>query len=579
MTIETVWRISRDEASARGGMVAAKTAPAAAAGIETLRRGGNAVDAAVVTAFAAGVAEPWMNGLGGGGYMVVHRPGDEPSVVEYPMVAPSAATPEMFPLSGGTADTALFGWPAVVDQANIAGYAAIAIPGTVAGLALALDRFGTIPLADAVAPAIALAIDGVPVSWHTTLTIARDLATLRKFATTAAIFLDANGNPPVTIEPARPAILHQPDLAEALTTIGREGARTFYDGALAKQMVEYLRVHGAIVDRADFAGYAASIVPALTTDYRGHQIATVGGGTGGTTLVESLHLIEALGVADLAHNSPRALHAMTQAFRQAFADRFAYLADPTLVEVPVDVLTDRAYATEQSGRFGAGMLRAVGAGTPERLGVGHGLTSSVPEYTAGSHQMASGSTTHLGVIDRDGMAVSLTQTLLSLWGSRVTVPGTGILLNNGMMWFDPEPGRPNSVAGGKRPLSNMAPALVMRDGQIVASLGSSGGRRIMNCNAQLILNLVDRGMTIQEAISAPRIDASEVKLLMSARIPDSTRNALTELGHRVQVHDETSFTGGFASPVGIVKMADGTFRGGADPFYAPATAIGAELLP
>jgi gamma-glutamyltranspeptidase/glutathione hydrolase len=173
------------------------------------------------------------------------------------------------------------------------------------------------------------------------------------------------------------------------------------------------------------------------------------------------------------------------------------------------------------------------------------------------------------------MAVSLTQTLLSGWGSRVVVPGTGVLLNNGMMWFDPEPGRPNSVGGGQRPLSNMAPLLVLDDDQQVASIGSSGGRRIMNCNAQLVMNLLGHGMTIQPAILAPRIDASTPDLIASSRLPTATLEALAALGHNVVTRDERLLHGDFASPVGIERTVDGVFRGGADAYYQ-AIAIGVE---
>ena len=570
----TEWLLERTEATARGGMVAAKTAPAAAVGVDVLRRGGNAVDAAVATAFAAGVVEPWMNGIGGGGFIVIHRPAQEGVVVEFPMVAPAAATPEMFPLADTGADAALFGWPGVVDQANIVGYRAVAVPGTVAGLALALERYGTIPLADALAPAIALAAEGIAVTWHTTLTIARDLTNLRRFPATAAIFLDADGVPPVTVEQDQPTMLLQADLAHTLKLIAREGPRVFYEGRLAQEMAEHLVAHGAPFSADDLAKYEPTVTPALAASYRGYQIITTGGGSGGTTLVESLHLLDALDVASLGHNTSEALHRMAQAFRQAFADRFAYLADPALVAVPIAALTDPAYARDRAATFPAARLGEVTAGPADRLGVSHGLASSMPEYLFNPHQAVSGSTTHLGVIDRDGMAVSLTQTLLSLWGSRVTVPGTGILLNNGMMWFDPEPGRPNSIAGGKRPLSNMAPAIVTRDGQVLASLGSSGGRRIMNCNAQLVMNLVDHQLTMQPAISAPRIDASTPELLLSVRLLEETRQALVALGHRVAVRDERLFTGDFASPVGILVDDDGLLRGGADPFYAPATVLG-----
>src|SRR5688500_6428092 len=234
MPVETEWQVSRLGARGRGGMVAAKTAQAAAAGADVLRRGGIAVDAAVTTAFTAGVVEPWMNGIGGGGYMVVQAPDEAPAVVAYPMVAPAGARPEMFPLSGAGSDAALFGWPAVVGGANVSGYRSVAVPGTVAGLALALERWGTISLAEALAPAIRWAEEGFPVFWHTTLMIANDLATLKRVPATAAIFLDGDGNPPVTAEQRRPYRLRQADLARTLRAIASDGPRVLYDGPIGQ---------------------------------------------------------------------------------------------------------------------------------------------------------------------------------------------------------------------------------------------------------------------------------------------------------------------------------------------------------
>jgi gamma-glutamyltranspeptidase/glutathione hydrolase len=190
--------------------------------------------------------------------------------------------------------------------------------------------------------------------------------------------------------------------------------------------------------------------------------------------------------------------------------------------------------------------------------------------------MADGSTTHLCVVDAAGNAVSLTQTLLSLFGSKVVVPGTGVLMNNGMMWFDPEPGRPNSIAGGKRPVANMAPIVVSRDGQAVASIGSSGGRKILNCHAQLLANMLDYGLSMQPAISAPRIDASTPSLLADRRIAPATLADLRRRGHPVAVRDEDLLTIDFASPVGIRRAADGTLHAGVDQFYFPATAVGVD---
>ncbi len=194
------------------------------------------------------------------------------------------------------------------------------------------------------------------------------------------------------------------------------------------------------------------------------------------------------------------------------------------------------------------------------------MPSSVPDY------FKDGSTTHLSVIDQQGNAVSLTQTLLSGWGSRVVVPGTGVLMNDGMMWFDPEPGRPNSIAPGKRPLSNMAPALLSRDGRIVAAIGSSGGRKIMSCNAQVATNVAAFGLPIGEALDAPRIDASTQALAVSARIDPAVRDALATAGHPVSVRDETLLTADFASPVAISRSPDGHLKAAADAWYFPSTA-------
>ncbi|MDQ2653644.1 MAG: gamma-glutamyltransferase family protein, partial [Chloroflexota bacterium] len=392
--METEWYVSRLEARGRGGMVAAKTAGAAAAGTEILRKGGNAVDAAVATAFAAGVVEPWMNGIGGGGYLVVHAPGDDPAVVEYPMIAPAAARPEMFPLAAGV-DEGLFGWPAVVDNINVWGYQSVAVAGTTAGLATALERWGTISLAEALAPAIRYAEEGVPIYWHTSWMIARDLATLRIFPETAGIFLDANGCPPITQEQANPKIMRQPDLARTLRAIASEGPRVMYEGAIGQAIADDLVANGAPFTRDDFANYQAKVTPALTTTYGGAEVHTIGGGTGGTTLVESLNIASQFGLREMGYHTPAALNRMVQAFRIAFADRFAWLGDITQVDVPVDVLTDLAYARERAAEQAADRFVELPAATAERVGITHGLGGSVPDYVGSAvspGQMTDGST-------------------------------------------------------------------------------------------------------------------------------------------------------------------------------------------
>lgn len=562
------WRLGRFEAISDAGMVAAKTPLAAEFGLRVLENGGNAVDAAVVTAAVSGVVEPWMNGIGGGGFLVRHdSKRAESSVVFFPMVSPRSATPDMFPLAGGKPDTELFGWPAVAGAANLYGSRSVCVPGTVAGLALALQKYGTYSFAEALNPAIDLAREGFPVTWYVTLQIARDLATLRRFAGTEAVFCP-DGIVPTSVSQDHPALLKQTDLAKTLETLAKEGPRSFYEGEIAEKTVAFLNGTGANFSLDDFASYQATIEKPLTVGYNGHTIITTPQGSGGPTLAESLGLLDGFDLGQVPHNSVEALHICAQAFAIAFADRFAYLADPNFVDVPIEALLSDAYLDARCEEMQQNRIGNIRAGTKEQLAVAHGLAGSMPDYSSG------GSTTHLSVIDKDGVAVSLTQTLLSLWGSRVTIPGLGILMNNGMMWFDPEPGRPNSIEGGKRPLANMSPAIITRNHEVVAALGASGGRRIMNCLAQITMNLVDHNMSMQEAVTAPRIDRSTSALYLSSRLPKPVATGLSELGHRVSLRDETLLFGEFASPACVQRTRLGELRGGVDPYSYPATAKG-----
>ena len=549
-------------------MVAAKTPLAAEAGAAVLGRGGNAVDAAVTTSFVAAVVEPWMNGIGGGGFMVVHQPGKaRASVVSYPMISAATATPEMYKMGGS--DIGFFGWPSVVDNANVMGPMSVAVPGTIAGLALALETYGTISLAEAIAPAIEFAEAGYPVTWHTTLKIAQDLALITQDATTRAIFTN-NGNPWRTQDESNPTLLKQPELAATLKAIAANGPRAFYEGELARKIASALSAAGNPITEADLANYTASIEEALAVPYGDAVIHTPGNGSGGTTLAQSMLLLAGAGLSDREYAGVDYLHMLAECFKIAFADRFAYLADPTRMEVPLDRMLSATYLDSRRGEIDTERATAARAGVRATLGVSHKLDVSVPDYTS------DGSTTHHSVIDRNGMAVSTTQTLLSLWGSGVTIPGTGILMNNGMMWFDPQSGRPNSVDGAKRPLSNMAPTIVTRENMAMAALGASGGRRIMNCVAQLALNLIDQNMSMQDATSAPRIDRSTPSLLASRRLNNDALLQLEGRGHKVVIKDERQLLGDFSSPASIRRDLDGTLSGGVDPYYYPATAIGVD---
>lgn len=536
------------EATGTRGVVAAKHGLAAEAGLEMLRRGGNAVDAAVAAAFASGVVEPWMSGIGGGGYMVIRR-GDtgEAVVVDYSLRAPLAAREDMFEIVPGRS-SGLFPWPLVRDDANHQGWLSVAVPGTVAGLALALERFGRLDLATVMEPAIRLAAEGFPVTWYATLRIAVEAPLLARYPETARIFLPG-GLParPAAGEDLPPERIVQPDLAETLRRIARGGADEFYRGETARRIAAAMKAAGGLITEEDLARYRAEVVPALVTPYRGWQVATPPGPAGGVSLAQMLRILEGTDLAALGHNSPLYLHRVASAMRLAFEDRYARLADGADWEA---LLSGDHVATLQA-RLEAGRAPAAGA----------------PGEPGGT------STTHLAAADAQGNVVSCTQTLLSLFGSRVTVPGTGILLNNGMFWFDPEPGKPNSPGPGKRPLSNMAPLVAVGPGGWPrVGLGSSGGRRILGANLQILLAIVDGGLGLGAAIGAPRIDVSTGRLLADRRLGDRTLAALAALGHDVVPVSEAPYPQHFASPAGVMATEAGLLVGAVDPIM-PAEAL------
>lgn len=575
MTHETYaknsWIPQRTSPLSQRGMVGAKMPQAAQIGADILAAGGNAVDAAVATAFAVGVCEPWMNGIGGGGYMMIWLAKEQRALlIDFAMKSPQAATETMFPLvDADSPEGLIFGWPVTEGNRHVMGPHSIAVPGTVAGLTHALKNYGTMSLAQVMAPAIEIAEKGFPVTWNMTLTFAKAIDAIRSQPETAKTFLNANGDPLFTTEQANPTIIRQPELAQTLRLIAAGGADAFYQGEIGQKIADYLQSQGTVFAMDDLRNYDVRELEPTSVEYHGHMVHTVANGSGGTSLAQAMKALNLVDSGSPHDRTGEQWHAVASIFRQAFADRFTYLADPDQVEVPIAAMHSDEHAARTVAAIGE---RATVPTATDRqtFGVSHQLSASVPEY------MKDGSTTHLGVIDGDGNAVSLTQTLLALFGSFVTIPGTGILMNNGMMWFDPEPGRPNSVAGGKRPLSNMAPALVVKDGTIVASIGSSGGRKIMNCNAQQIMNIVDSGMSAQEALDAPRIDCSTAKLIASSRIAPYVRDDLAARGYDVSPRQEGLLTADFASPVAIRRQSDGTLDGGADSWYFPTTIVGVE---
>lgn len=439
----------------RGGVVAAQHRRAAEVGAAVLEAGGDAVDAAVATSFAIGVVEPWMSGPAAGGCMTLWRADtDQAEVVDYGMRSPLALDPADYPLAGDGRTADLFPWPAVVDDRNVQGATAVAVPGVVAGMGLAHARHGRLPWRELVQPAAQLAREGLIADWYSGLLTASTARALSRDADAAAMFLDDGLFPIVGGWTAtQPRNLDQSAFARTLQQIADEGAASFYRGDLARALVHDVQAKGGCLSMEDLARYEARWVDPLVLEHRGGRVYAPPGLTGGPTLA-----------AALAHLG-----------RQPAA--------PT-------------------GEWGAAhhlaVARALHAAFDERL------------TAMGDHEspMAPGCTTHFSIVDRHGNFCSVTQTLLSIFGSRVVSPSTGLLLNNGILWFDPEPGKANSLGPGKRCLANYCPVVAQTtDGRRFA-VGASGGRKIVGAVLQLITALMDHGMSLEAAFHQPRIDIS-----------------------------------------------------------------------
>jgi gamma-glutamyltranspeptidase/glutathione hydrolase len=432
-------------------MVAAKHPVAARAGARMFALGGNAVDAAIAAAFASGVVEPMMSGLGGGGVMIVHDSADGRSwCVDFGMRSPALAVPGCFTLGEGRSPD-VFRWRKVVGDANLIGHRAAAVPGAVAGYAAALARWGRLPLKTVLQPAIEAAAEGVPVhAYHTVLAV-QNLARLRRFPAAAAICLD-NNDPPAPVDAVGAgAHLVQADLARTLQQIADGGPDAFYRGPFAATLDAEMAAHDGLLRASDLLAVEPRILPALVTAYRGAHIATAPESFGGVTMTEMLAILAGFDLPALGHLSVASLHLIAEASRLAFADRYAYLADPAAVPVPFAGLLDPAYIAERRALIDPRRaLAEAAAGDPWRYEPGGRPSAALGPGVAPPH---ASNTTHLCAADGDGLAVSLTSTLMSGFGCGVVVSRTGVLLNNGMCWFDPGPAG-NSVAPNRRPLTN-----------------------------------------------------------------------------------------------------------------------------
>jgi gamma-glutamyltranspeptidase/glutathione hydrolase len=563
--LQTRQELIRHEIVARDGMVTAMHPLAARAGAQVLQEGGNAVDAAVTIAFAVSVVEPFMSGLGGRGGMVIHRRGKPPVGIDYTLRAPAGVHDGMWPLVEPPQFVGHRSWRAVRDAANSAGYLSIGVPGTVAGLCLALERFGTISLARALAPAIEFAEEGFTVDWFTALMISGGARKIRKHPATEAVFFK-DGLP---IAPGERLV--QRDLGRTLRDIAEGGADAFYKGRFAKAIAADMAANGGLITEQDMAAYAATVhEPPLIGSYRGYDVVGTAEASGAATVVEALNILEGYDLAASGPGSADTLHLLAEALRQAFSDKIAYIGDPEFVDVPLKGLTSKKYAAELRETIDSQRATVKRpAGNPWSFEGREGeIRRWVPTAVEAEH------TTALTTIDRDRTAVALSQTHAPLFGSGVTIPGTGVLMSAAMQGFNPEPGWPNSVAPGKRPVWSNSPMMLLKDGEVFLCVGSPGSRRVISAELQVITNIVDFGMSVEQAVAAPRIHAELHQVFADDRIDAATIADLRARGQEVvEVHSDIG-----SAPVGrpsaiMQEAGSGLLYGCSEP-YGPGTAAG-----
>lgn len=482
------------------GVVAAQHRRAAEAGAAVLAAGGDAVDAAVATSFALGVLEPWMSGVMAGGAMVLWRADEgRAHVVDYGMRSPRGLDPADYPLSGEGRNSDLFPWKAVLGERNVQGATAVAVPGVVSGMGLAHERYGRKGWRELVLPSVQLAQQGLLADWYSGLVTASCAKALSLDPDAAALFLDEGKWPVVGTWTGGPERrLDQRALARTLRQIADDGPRALYEGAIARALVRDVRAKGGCLAEEDLAGYRAEWAEPLVLPYRGHQLHAAPGLTGGPTFAQALRSLEQQLQPDGRGPGAQAYQAMARALDAAFRARLENMGD-------------------------------------------HESPRSPP------------CTTHFSVVDRHGNLCSVTQTLLSVFGSRVVSPSTGLLLNNGIMWFDPEPGKPNSLAPGKRVLANYCPVVgAAADGRRFA-LGASGGRKILGAVLQLSSFLLDHGMSLEQAFHQPRIDVSGGgQVIADQALGPEILAALAEVMPVLPAR-RMVFPSLFACPVGVLR--------------------------
>lgn len=518
-------------------MVAADNSQAAEVGARMLAMGGDAVDAAVATAFALGVVHPFASGIGGGGFAIVHRANGEQIALDFREVAPKAATTNMFLDSKGN----------VVPDLSRLGALAVAVPGEVAGLYELHRRYGKLPWATVIQPAIKLARDGFVISEIMHYKMKTALYHLRK--SVLGPFLVQSG------EKTRDAGMNMrlPPLARTLERIAKHGAKDFYTGGIAKDIVSAMRRGGGLITSEDLASYTVKVRTVLKAKVLGHEVLTMPPpSSGGLVLIQVLKVLSSVDLKSLGHNSAPYLHHLVESFKHAFADRAKAMGDPDFV--PLD---------HQRFISDAAVSRIRKAFDPTQ-------TKASSQYGAKVHSGSDGGTSHLSTLDQHGNAVALTTTVNTGFGSRFVAGKTGIVLNNQMDDFVAQPGVPNSfglvgekanaIAPNKRPLSSMSPTILLKGNQPIMVIGASGGPMIISSTLQVMLNLIVFGMTPKAAVTARRIHHQWMPnhIWVEPGMDKALRQALKALGH--ELHEQSRF-----SAAQVIVRADGSVHGAADP--------------
>ena len=502
----------REAVRSGGGVVASESPAAAGAGLEVLDGGGNAMDAAVATTFALGVARPQSCGIGGGGFLVYRGADGETAALDFRETAPAAVTSETFAGKG------LY--------KTFTGHTTVGVPGTVAGMQTALESYGTIDLAEAIAPAERIAREGFEVPKSLSEEMGNHVSRLRLYPQTAEQFL-VGGEEPYP----EGSLLIQPDLADTLSLISKEGPHAFYEGDIAQRIVEEMqKVSGyegdeGLITGDDLASYQAVWREPMAGDYRGREVLAMPPPTsGGIATIEMLNILEGFDLANEGQSSGDALHLLAEAQKLAFADRNEYVADPDFADVPAAELTDKDYAESRREEIDLEKANSYKPGDLEEAG-----------RSSGEDENTEGSTTHVSVIDADDNAVALTCTIEQTFGSAVVAEDAGFLLNNELTDFN-APGTANEPEPGKRPRSSISPTIVVEDGETVLVVGAAGGAQIIMGSLQAIVNTVDFGLDPAAAIDAERIEeqSGTSMTIEQGRVSPQAQAELIARGHEFQ---------------------------------------------